>query len=39
MCKNGNFEEMYAQGGGAVAYAWYVWVKGYKGDTIIKWIN
>lgn len=37
--KNGNFEEMYAQGGGAVAYAWYVWVKGYKGDTIIKWIN
>lgn len=23
----------------AIAYAWYVWVKGYKGETIIKWIN
>lgn len=23
----------------AVAYAWYVWEKGYKGDTVIKWIN
>lgn len=23
----------------AVAYAWYVWQKGYKGDTIIKWFN
>ena len=26
-------------GGSAVAYAWYVWEKGYKGETIIKWIN
>lgn len=24
---------------GAVAYAWYVWQKDYKGDTVIKWIN
>lgn len=23
----------------AVAYAWYVWEKGYQGDTVIKWIN
>lgn len=23
----------------AKCYAWYVWVKGYKGDTKIKWIN
>lgn len=23
----------------AVAYAWFVWKKGYKGKTIIKWIN
>lgn len=23
----------------AVAYAWFVWEKGFKGDTIIKWIN
>ena len=23
----------------AVAYAWFVWEKGFNGDTIIKWIN
>ena len=23
----------------AVAYAWFVFEKGYKGDTIVKWIN
>lgn len=23
----------------AVAYAWYVWEKGYQGDTVVKWIN
>lgn len=23
----------------AIAYAWYLWEKGYKGETIIKWIN
>lgn len=23
----------------AIAYAWYVWIKGYKGETIVKWIN
>jgi hypothetical protein len=23
----------------AVAYAWFVWEKGFKGATIIKWIN
>lgn len=37
--KNGDFEKMKEGGGGALAYAWYVWEKGYKGDTIIKWIN
>lgn len=25
--------------GGAVAFAWFVWEKGYTGDTIIKWFN
>lgn len=30
---------MRADGGSAVAYAWYVWQKGYKGNTIVKWIN
>lgn len=32
--KNGIFT-----GNSAVAYAWFVWVKGYKGETTIKWIN
>ena len=30
---------MKENGGGALAYAWFVWKKGYKGDTIVKWIN
>jgi hypothetical protein len=34
--KNGDFKSI---AGSAVAYAWYVWEKGYKGNTIIKWIN
>lgn len=37
--KNGDFEGLKASGGSAIAYAWYVWEKGYKGDTIVKWIN
>ena len=37
--KNGEFAKMRAGGGSAVAYAWYVWQKGHKGDTIVKWIN
>lgn len=36
--KNGDFQKMKDGGGSAVAYAWYVWQKGYKGETIIKWI-
>lgn len=40
MCaKNGDFETMKKGGGSAVAYAWYIWEKGYKGETIIKWFN
>lgn len=34
--KNGDFKSMK---NGAVAYAWFVWEKGYKGDTILKWLN
>lgn len=36
--KNGEFDRMKAGGGSATAFAWYVWQKGYTGDTIIKWI-
>lgn len=34
--KNGDFKNTESS---AVAYAWYVWEKGYKGETKIKWIN
>ncbi len=33
---NGDFNAM---GGSATAYAWFIWEKGYKGDTLIKWFN
>ena len=25
--------------GSMIAYAWYVWEKGYHGDTVVKWFN
>ena len=34
--KNGDFKT-YNQS--AIAYAWYVWIKGYQGETVVKWIN
>lgn len=37
--KNGDFSGLRTSGGSAVAYAWYVWEKGYRGETIVKWIN
>lgn len=37
--KNGKFQEMIDGGGSAVSYAWFVWQKGYVGDTILKWVN
>lgn len=37
--KNGDFDGMRAGGGSAVAYAWFVWEKGYSGDTVVKWFN
>lgn len=33
---NGTFEEL---GSSAAAYSWFVWQKGYKGDTVVKWFN
>lgn len=40
MCaKNAQFDDMVAGGGSAVAYAWYVWEKGFKGTTQVKWFN
>lgn len=37
--KNGEFQRMKEGGGSAVAYAWFVWEKGYNGSPIVKWIN
>lgn len=36
--KNGEFEKMKAGGGSAVAYAWFVWEKGFVGNPQIAWI-
>ena len=33
---NGDFKNTH---GSAVAYAWFVWEKGFSGDTVIRWIN
>lgn len=39
MCyKNGNVEEG-KKNSSAACYAWFIWQKGYKGDTIVKWFN
>jgi len=37
--KNADFDGMIKGGGSAVAYAWFVWEKGYTGNTILKWFN
>jgi hypothetical protein len=34
--KNGEFDKVTSS---AVAYCWYVWQKGYTGDTVVKWFN
>ena len=36
--KNADFEGMKQGGGSAVAYAWFVWEKGFNGKPIIEWI-
>lgn len=37
--KNADFKGMIDGGGSAVAYAWFVWEKGFKGTTELKWFN
>lgn len=36
--KNGDFEKFGNGVGTAVAYGWYVWEKGFKGEPTIRWI-
>lgn len=38
MQKNADFEGMKQGGGSAVAYAWFVWEKGFNGRPVIEWI-
>lgn len=33
---NGDFENVTSS---AVAYAWFIWEKGYTGDTVVRWFN
>jgi hypothetical protein len=37
--KNADFKSMKEGGGSAVAYAWFVWQKGFNGKTTIEWFN
>ena len=37
--KNGAFDKIKDSGGSAVAYAWFVWEKGFRGEPVIRWIN
>lgn len=34
--KNADFDKY---GSSAVAFAWFIWEKGYQGETLVKWIN
>lgn len=36
--KNGDFDYMRTHGGSAVAYAWWVWERGYTGRSTLDWI-
>lgn len=37
--KNGDFEKYGKGTNTAVAYAWYLWEKGFRGNPIVKWVN
>ena len=37
-CKNGDFDT-YGKKSSAACYCWFVWQKGYTGETTIKWFN
>lgn len=37
--KNAMFDTSKSNGGGALAYAWFIWEKGYTGQTTLDWIN
>jgi hypothetical protein len=37
-CKKGADLDYVFDGGSVTCYAWFIWEKGYKGETIIRWI-
>lgn len=37
--KNGDFEKYKNGIGTAIAYAWFIWEKGFKGEPIVRWFN
>ena len=37
--KNGDFETYKNGTGTAIAYGWFVWEKGYKGEPVVRWFN
>jgi len=37
--KNGDFDTMQKAGGSAVAYGWFIWEKGFTGDSTLRWFN
>lgn len=37
--KNGDFETYRNSGGTAIAYAWFIWRKGFNGEPRVRWFN
>lgn len=37
--RNGDFEKYKNGVGMAIAYAWFIWEKGFKGEPIVRWFN
>lgn len=37
--KNADFEKHLQNGGGAMAYGWYIWRKGFTGEPRVRWFN
>ena len=37
--RNGEFEKFKDGTGMTIAYAWFVWIKGFKGNPIVRWFN
>lgn len=38
-CKNGDFSKGQRENNSALAYAWFIWEKGYHGEPVVRWFN